>query len=121
MSEAQKAIGKDGELGLTLFKEQFLLFSPVSVTHFSYLSDHKEQERNAWLWLQEKPNRYILTQGGNEMECFDANKAKKLGEAHRRDWILFDARVRLNPVSRQEASNDMSYISISHILNLLSC
>ncbi|MCV5342711.1 hypothetical protein OFC87_37865, partial [Escherichia coli] len=29
MSEAQKAIGKDGELGLTLFKEQFLLFSPV--------------------------------------------------------------------------------------------
>ncbi|EJG1691102.1 glycosyltransferase family 39 protein [Vibrio parahaemolyticus] len=91
MSEAQKAIGKDGELGLTLFKEQFLLFSPVSVTHFSYLSDHKEQERNAWLWLQEKPNRYILTQGGNEMECFDANKAKKLGEAHRRDWILFDA------------------------------
>ncbi|MEX3072825.1 ArnT family glycosyltransferase [Vibrio alginolyticus] len=90
MAEAHKAIGEDGELGLTQFKEQFLLFSPVSLTHFSYLSNHLDQERNAWLWIKEKPNRYILTQSGREKECFDGNHAKKLGVAHRREWILLD-------------------------------
>ncbi|MGP8307732.1 ArnT family glycosyltransferase [Vibrio sp. YIC-376] len=90
MAEAHKAIGEDGELGLTKFKEQFLLFSPVSLTHFSYLSERKDQERNAWLWMKEKPKRYILTQSEHEMDCFDMSNAKKLGVAHRRDWILLD-------------------------------
>ncbi|NVC93955.1 glycosyltransferase family 39 protein [Vibrio natriegens] len=90
MAQAHKAIGEDGELGLTQFKEQFLLFSPVSLTHFSYLSDSKEQERNAWLWIKEKPKRYILTQSEREKDCFDISNAKKLGVAHRRDWILLD-------------------------------
>ncbi len=90
MMEAHKVIGEDGELGLTQFKEQFLLFSPVSLTHFSYLSNSKEQERNAWLWIKEKPNRYILTQSGRDKDCFDISNAKMLGVAHRRDWILLD-------------------------------
>ncbi len=90
MAQAHKAIGEDGELGLTEFKEQFLLFSPISLTHFSYLSDHIEQERNAWLWINEKPNRYILTHDGHEKLCFNINKAKPLGNAHRKDWMLLD-------------------------------
>lgn len=90
MMSAQQEIGDGGELGLIRFKEQFLLFSPINLTHFSYLSGLKEQERNAWLWLKEKPSRYILAKGGDEMDCFDVSKAKLLGTGHRRDWILFD-------------------------------
>jgi 4-amino-4-deoxy-L-arabinose transferase-like glycosyltransferase len=90
MAEAQTLIGDDGELGMTQFKEQFLLFSPVSLTHFSYLSDHEEQERNAWLWLKEKPKRFILTHDRQEMRCFDINKATLLGTAHRKNWMLLD-------------------------------
>jgi 4-amino-4-deoxy-L-arabinose transferase-like glycosyltransferase len=88
MARVSELIGPEGELGLTRFKEQFLLFSPIPTTHFSYLDGSDEQDKNAWLWMKEKPNRYILTQKGNDIVCFDINKAVDLGEAHRRDWIL---------------------------------
>lgn len=54
------------------------------------MSDHKEQGRNAWLWLKEKPKRFILAKGVDEMECFDVRKAKLLGTGHRQEWILLD-------------------------------
>ncbi|MBD1576541.1 glycosyltransferase family 39 protein [Vibrio sp. S11_S32] len=92
MLDVQQKIGSDGELGLTRFKEQFLLFSPISLTHFSYLDEATEQDRNAWQWMKEKPNRYIMTTNSKDMECFDRTKAVDLGMAHRRDWILLDSR-----------------------------
>ncbi len=91
MLDVQQKIGVDGELGLTRFKEQFLLFSPISLTHFSYLADEKEQDRNAWLWMNEKSKRFIFTTDSKDMECFDTSKAIRLGEAHRRDWILLNS------------------------------
>ncbi|MCY9875768.1 glycosyltransferase family 39 protein [Vibrio natriegens] len=90
MLNAQTEIGEDGELGLVQFKEQFLLFSPIDLTHFSYLSYHKEQERNAWIWMNEQPQRFILAKGVDDMDCFDVTKAKLLGTGHRQDWILLD-------------------------------
>ncbi|MEF1311748.1 glycosyltransferase family 39 protein [Vibrio mytili] len=89
MAEVQTIIGDDGELGLTKFKEQFLLYSPIPLTHFSYLSDGEEQERNAWLWIKEKPKRYILT-NGDTFGCFAPEKGKVIGTAHRKEWVLYD-------------------------------
>ncbi|WP_086982140.1 ArnT family glycosyltransferase [Vibrio aphrogenes] len=96
MQQVAQDIGLNGELGVTRFKEQFLLFSPISLTHFSYLADKQEQDRNAWLWLKEQPNRYIFTEKTEDMVCFDVNKAKPLGQAHRRKWILLDASAMLS-------------------------
>tara|TARA_R110001606_G_scaffold371881_1_gene528806 strand:+ start:12571 stop:14277 length:1707 start_codon:yes stop_codon:yes gene_type:complete len=90
MAEAAQDIGPDGELGVTRFKEQFLLFSPVPLIHFSYLSSTQEQDRNAWLWMSEKPNRYVMTAKDNSIECFDLSKAKELDRAHSKEWILLD-------------------------------
>ncbi|MCE0555918.1 glycosyltransferase family 39 protein [Motilimonas sp. E26] len=91
MATVKERIGAEGELGLTLLKEQFLLFSTIPMTHFSYLSSHPEQYRNAWLWMNEKDNRYILTQARDKgVVCFDLNKGVLIGNAHRRDWILLD-------------------------------
>ncbi|MFV0574858.1 MAG: ArnT family glycosyltransferase [Vibrio sp.] len=97
MLEVAQKIGPNGELGMSRFKEQFLLFSPISLTHFSYLDNTSEQDRNAWLWMKEKPNRYLFTRGdiGN-MGCFDISKATQLGEAHRRDWALLDSSALLD-------------------------
>lgn len=89
MQQVQDKIGPNAELGLTRFKEQFLLFSPIPLTHFSYLASASEQDRNAWQWMKEKPNRYILTYQRN-IECFDMNKAIELGTAHRKDWVLLN-------------------------------
>ncbi|REG86569.1 ArnT family glycosyltransferase [Marinomonas pollencensis] len=88
MERAQQDIGPAGELGLTRFKEQFLLFSDIPLTHFSYLTSTQEQDRNAWLWMREKPNRFILSIQDSSMVCFDASKATQLGKAHGRHWIL---------------------------------
>lgn len=96
MLEVQQKLPPQGELGLTRFKEQFLLFSPISLTHFSYLADKQEQDRNAWLWMNEKDHRFILTTASSDIVCFDISKAIPLGKAHRRTWILLDRSAMLD-------------------------
>lgn len=39
---------------------------------------------------KEKPKRFILTHDGQDMHCFDIDKGKSLGTAHRKDWMLLD-------------------------------
>lgn len=91
MLHTAEMIGEDAELGLVNFKEQFILFSPMSVTHFSYLASVEEQERNAWQWMQENKQRYLLVPSGAELSCFDIKGGKSMGMAHRDEWILLSA------------------------------
>ncbi|GIU20713.1 glycosyl transferase [Shewanella sp. MBTL60-007] len=88
MANAAKAIGPDGQLGLVKFKEQFILFSPVDITHFSYLAPLEQQERNAWQWMHEGDNRYILVGDHQKLSCFDFKNAKSMGVAHRDNWVI---------------------------------
>lgn len=88
MQQVVDNIEPGAEVGITRFKEQFLLFSPIALTHFSYLTSSQQQDRNAWLWMKEQPGRYILTQNDQDLTCFDASQSIDLGEAHRRHWIL---------------------------------
>ncbi|MDZ7910046.1 MAG: glycosyltransferase family 39 protein [Gemmobacter sp.] len=77
------------ELGLLQFKEQFLLFSHRPLTHFSYLAPIEEQERSAWVWVREAPQRYLLAPTHARLSCFDVEKTLALGEAHRREWVIY--------------------------------
>ena len=88
MADVEDHLPAGAELGLLQFKEQFLLFSQRKLTHFSYLSPIAEQERRAWLWVHEAPNRFVLTPTDAGLTCFDVAKAVSLGEAHRREWVL---------------------------------
>ncbi|MZI92423.1 phospholipid carrier-dependent glycosyltransferase [Vibrio sp. CAIM 722] len=90
MENAANAIGPNGQLAIVNYREQFLLYSPVELTQFSYLAPVEDQYRNAWRWIQEHPNRYVIGRDNEGLVCFDADKAKYIGEAHRRDWYLFD-------------------------------
>ncbi|QYK05388.1 ArnT family glycosyltransferase [Shewanella zhangzhouensis] len=97
MQHTAETIGEDAELGLIKFKEQFILFSPVSVTHFSYLASVEEQERNAWAWMNEgmtegasAPKRYLLVPEGTTLSCFDMSRGRSMGIAHRDNWLLLD-------------------------------
>lgn len=95
MAQIEDTIGAEGELGLVLFKEQFLLFSTIPMTHFSYLASPQEQYRNAWLWMKERDNRYILIKQDKRIpiDCFDLTKGTLAGFAHRREWYLFDTKA----------------------------
>ncbi|MCB2018685.1 MAG: glycosyltransferase family 39 protein, partial [Hydrogenophaga sp.] len=88
MELVEQKLPASSELGLLKFKEQFLLFSHRPLTHFSYLAPIEEQERNAWLWMREAPDRYLLVPTDAKIECFDESKAVSLGEAHRREWVF---------------------------------
>lgn len=89
MNNIAVRLGEHGELGLVNFKEQFLLFSQSPLTHFSYLSSDEEQYRNAWQWMQEAPDRYILMPYHPNIECFDPSQAERMGFGHRRQWQLY--------------------------------
>jgi 4-amino-4-deoxy-L-arabinose transferase-like glycosyltransferase len=91
MADVEAHLPAGAELGLLKFKEQFLLFSQRQLTHFSYLSKLDEQERRAWQWVHEAPNRFVLTPTDAELNCFDLTHAVSLGEAHRREWVLLGA------------------------------
>jgi 4-amino-4-deoxy-L-arabinose transferase-like glycosyltransferase len=91
MEQVERILPATSELGLVQFKEQFLLFSHRPLTHFSYLAPLEQQERNAWAWMRESPNRQLLVPTDAKLDCFDVAKAVSLGEAHRREWVLFAA------------------------------
>lgn len=91
MEQVERQLPPGAELALIYFKEQFLLFSHRPLTHFSYLAPLDQQERNAWVWMREAPNRQLLVPTDAQLACFDVAKAVSLGEAHRREWVLFGA------------------------------
>lgn len=91
MADLEQRVPARTEVGLIEFKEQFLLFSHRPLTHFSYLAPLAEQERRAWQWMRERPDRVILAPDHLELACFDLGRQQVLGSAHRRDWVLLGA------------------------------
>ena len=94
LAKTRQAIGADGELALVQLKEQFILFSPIDITHFGYLPSVGEQERNAWLWQQERPRRFILIPSGEKLQCYDLGKAEDMGTVFRKHWLLLPSSAR---------------------------
>ena len=91
MADLEQRLPASAELGLLDFREQFLLYARRPLTHFSYLAPLAEQERNAWRWLRERPDRWLLLPGSDRLACFDLSRARPLVAAHRREWVLLDA------------------------------
>lgn len=91
MAQLEQRLDHSHEVGLLKFKEQFLLFSQRPLVHFSYLDPAEEQERNAWQWMRENPQRVLLLPDSLALTCFDISRAQVLGTEHRRDWVLLDA------------------------------
>ncbi|WP_250831987.1 ArnT family glycosyltransferase [Marinobacter sediminum] len=88
LAAAEQRLPPDAELGLLRFSEQFILFSRLDITHFSYFSSERGMERNAWRWMNEGTERYLLVENGLELACFGYEGAPKLGVAHREAWYL---------------------------------
>ncbi len=91
MQRLEQAVDGRREVGLLQFKEQFLLFSRRPLTHFSALTPMAEQERNAWRWMREDPQRVLLVPASLDLACFDMRRLRALGNAHRQDWGLLEA------------------------------
>jgi len=94
LTRISQIVPEDAELAMLGFREQFLLFSPFTFTHFGYHSKHEQAQLAAWQW-QSNAKRYLLTFKGADMPCYDMSKAFFLGKAHRQKWLLLPSDARL--------------------------
>lgn len=96
LAAAEQGLPPNAQLGMIDFREQFILFSKLDFVHFSFFSSLQEEERNAWRWMGEDQQRYLLVEKGLPLSCFTTEGAKDLGVAHRERWLL------LRPAQRQD-------------------
>jgi len=88
LAAAEQHIPPGGQLGMIDFREQFLLFSKRDFTHFSYFSSLEQENRNAWLWMRDTEDSYLIVADRHELSCFNTEKGIPLGTAHRDDYLL---------------------------------
>ncbi|WP_152207998.1 ArnT family glycosyltransferase [Marinobacter changyiensis] len=89
LAAAEQSAPSDAQLGMIDFKEQFILFSRLDFTHFSYFSNREQEERNAWLWMAKTAGSYLIVEDQPGYQCFTRNGAIFLGTAHRDSYLLF--------------------------------
>ncbi|MEC7377951.1 MAG: glycosyltransferase family 39 protein, partial [Pseudomonadota bacterium] len=88
LAAAEQHIPPGGQLGMIDFREQFLLFSKNDFTHFSFFTGREQENRNAWLWMNETADSYLLVAEEIELPCFTREGAIPLGTAHRDNYLL---------------------------------
>ena len=88
LAAAEQHIPAGGQLGMIDFREQFLLFSKRDFTHFSFFTGREQENRNAWLWMKETPDSYLLVADQIELPCFTKDGAIPVGTAHRDNYLL---------------------------------
>ena len=88
LSSNEAAPKEESMVGIVDFKEQYLLFSPFSLTHFGYHTPKNIENGTAWAWLSAHPSRFLLAPKDYDFQCVDLEKSISLGFAHRDEWLL---------------------------------
>eukprot|EP00003_Mantamonas_plastica_P031996 TRINITY_DN852_c0_g1_i1.p1 TRINITY_DN852_c0_g1~~TRINITY_DN852_c0_g1_i1.p1 ORF type:complete len:583 (-),score=55.87 TRINITY_DN852_c0_g1_i1:1526-3274(-) len=88
LAAAEQVLPQDAQLGMLDFREQFLLFSKRDFVHFSFFTGRQEEERNAWHWMNEGQDRFLISADNLKLSCFTLDGARELGVAHRERWLL---------------------------------
>lgn len=91
MAEAAARLPPQGELLVTGFKEQQLLFARSPLRHYGYRLGGEEQGRAAAAWVAGAPMRRVLGPSDIMGQCFEPAQMTRLGHRHRTDWWLADA------------------------------
>ncbi|WP_417565183.1 ArnT family glycosyltransferase [Marinobacter sp.] len=88
LAAAEQSVPADAQLGMIDFREQFILFSRLDFTHFSFFTGLEQENRNAWLWMKETADSYLIVADQIELQCFTKEGAIPLGTAHRDNYLL---------------------------------
>jgi len=88
MSDAAQAT--DGaELVLVNWREGHWLFARQPIVHFGFTGQPKADA--AAYWLRQHPSAFALVPATELGGCFNADKARKLGETSRAEWYVVGA------------------------------
>lgn len=88
LAAAEQRLPPYAQLGMIDFREQFILFSRLDFTHFSYFSSLKQENHNAWQWMNETADSYLIVADRHDLQCFTKEGAISLGTAHRDHYLL---------------------------------
>lgn len=88
LAAAEARLGPGASLGIIDFREQYILFSRLDITHFGFGAEYEEDERNAWQWMAEGGQRFVLVSKDKPLSCFTQTGAVDLGVAHGEHWLL---------------------------------
>lgn len=83
------ALTQGADLVLVNWREGHWLFAKQPIVHFGFLTGSTIDQ--AALWLHEHPKAYALVPASELERCFQADKARKLGETSRAQWFLVGA------------------------------
>ena len=90
MARVEQLASADAPLGLTAFKEQYLLTAHRALIHFGH-ARWPEAEQEMWdaaRWLNEGEARQLVVTDDVRSRCFDNAQATSLGIANRSHWYL---------------------------------
>ncbi len=90
LAAAEQRLSSNAQIGMIDFKEQFILFSRLDFTHFSYFSNREQEERNAWVWMSQTTDSHLIVEDQHDFRCFTEKGAIFLGTAHRDSYLLLD-------------------------------
>lgn len=88
MAEAARMTG-GAELVLVEWREGHWLYARQPIVHFGFLDRSVADE--AAVWLRQHPQSFALIPASETGRCFDASKARKLGDTSRAEWYVVGA------------------------------
>jgi len=88
LARAEALTPPNARPGLLSCDPELILFSRRDITCFNHHSSLEQQERNAWQWMEEGADRYLVIETGVSLECFDTTAATPLGKAQRTRFLL---------------------------------
>ncbi|MDE0680985.1 MAG: glycosyltransferase family 39 protein [Gammaproteobacteria bacterium] len=87
-----ESIPQDAPLAVADWRAQQILHLGRQVVHFQGLGARPPDEiQLAAAWLEEDSARWLLTPAEHRSTCFEPESGRRLGHAHRRDWLLLSA------------------------------
>lgn len=88
MREVAESTG-GADLVLTHWREGHWLFARQPIVHFGFDADASVDK--AAEWLRKQPGTYALVPARELARCFDPEKARKVGDTSRAEWLLVGA------------------------------
>jgi len=92
IATVEEAAGRQGELGIVAFKEQYLLNLTRPIVHFGHARwrEAEQEAADAALWLSALPGRQLVVSEAVRSMCFAAARSRSLGMANRTTWYLVE-------------------------------
>jgi 4-amino-4-deoxy-L-arabinose transferase-like glycosyltransferase len=111
MEQAQAKVPRDAELGITGYKEQFLLYLDRPVVNFGHARwrEGAQEGYDAAAWLNAAPGRVLLMPASAVEPCFRKTLREPVGKSSGDEWVLVRGRADESCVAKGHSDRAILY------------